>query len=69
MHTYIQSAWGETALFAACKCGHTDTAKVLLDHGASVHHRSKVSVCVKHVHTASGCSLFHVSPIDWTDGL
>ena len=49
----IQSEWGETALFVACRCGHADIARVLLDHGASVHHRNKVSVYNMPTHATS----------------
>ena len=68
-YVYMQDEWGETALFAACRCGYVETAKVLLDHGANVHHRNKVSVCVQYVHTASGCSHIVNTYIDWTDRL
>ena len=40
----IQNFFKETALFNACRCGHAETAKVLLDHGAIVDYQDEVRV-------------------------
>ena len=40
----IQNYYKETALFGACQCGHAETAKVLLDHGAIVDYQDVVRV-------------------------
>ena len=32
-----------TALIIACRYGHVETARVLLDHGANVDHQNNVS--------------------------
>jgi disulfide bond formation protein DsbB len=37
-----QNEWGNTPLSRACACGHVETARVLLDHGAYVDHQIKV---------------------------
>ena len=34
---------GDTALIEACRGGHTETARVLLDHGANVDQQNDVS--------------------------
>ena len=34
---------GRTALFYACLNGHTDTGRMLLDHGAVIDHCEKVN--------------------------
>ena len=39
---FIQDEEGYTPLIGACLEGHTDIARVLLDHGAVVHYPSKV---------------------------
>ena len=45
----VQNEFGQTALITACKVGHIDTARVLLDHGAIIDFQDKViapaSVC------------------------
>ena len=35
---------GKSPLLAACKGGHTETAKLLIDRGADVNQLDKVSV-------------------------
>ena len=40
----IQNFFKETALFGTCRCGHAETAKVLLDHGAIVDYQDVVRV-------------------------
>ena len=39
----IQDKDGDTALIQACRHGHVETARVLLDHGANVDHQNNVS--------------------------
>ena len=41
---YIQNEYGETALFGACRGGHAETARVLLDHGINMDCQNKVSL-------------------------
>ena len=38
----MQSMNGNTGLIKACGCGHIETAKVLLEHGAVVDYQNKV---------------------------
>ena len=42
-HMLLQDKWGNTALSRACACGHVETARVLLDHGANVDYQNKVA--------------------------
>ena len=37
-----QDEYGDTPLIAACRRGHVETARILLDHGANVDHQNKV---------------------------
>ena len=39
----MQDKYGKTALIQACRYGHVETARVLLDLGANVDHQSNVS--------------------------
>ena len=39
----MQDKYGYTALVVACRRGHVETARVLLDHGANVDHQNNVS--------------------------
>ena len=39
-----ESQFGDTALTAAVKAGHTDTVKLLLDRGADLEAKSRVSL-------------------------
>ena len=39
----MQDEKGNTALIKACRRGHVETARVLLDHGANVDHQNNVS--------------------------
>ena len=41
-HMIMQDVKGNTALIQACDDEYIETARVLLDHGASVDHRNKV---------------------------
>ena len=41
---FMQDIIGNTALIKACRYGHVETAKVLLDHGANVEHQNNVSI-------------------------
>jgi ankyrin repeat protein len=43
VYLFIQDKYGETALHNACQGGHAETARVLLDHGASVDLQNEVS--------------------------
>jgi ankyrin repeat protein len=38
----IQDMYGNTPLINACRRGHVETARVLLDHGANVDYQNKV---------------------------
>ena len=38
----VQNEEGRTALIGACRNGHIDTARVLLDHGAIIDFQDKV---------------------------
>ena len=38
----MQDEDGDTALIKACRHGHIETARVLLDHGAIVNYKNKV---------------------------
>ena len=38
----VQDEDGDTALIQACRGGHLETVKVLLDHGAIVDYQNKV---------------------------
>ena len=40
---HMQDEDGNTALIQACRYGHVETARVLLDHGANVDHQNNVS--------------------------
>jgi ankyrin repeat protein len=39
----MQDEGGDTLLIKACRCGHVETARVLLDHGANVDQQNNVS--------------------------
>ena len=39
---YLQNKFGDTALFGACRGGHAETARILLDYGANVDLKNKV---------------------------
>ena len=39
----MQSMNGNTGLIKACGCGHVETARILLEHGAVVDYRNKVT--------------------------
>jgi ankyrin repeat protein len=41
----MQDAYGDgnTPLIMTCQCGHVETARVLLDHGAVVDYQNKVT--------------------------
>ena len=41
---FMQDIIGNTALIKACRHGHIETAKVLLDYGANVEHQNNVSI-------------------------
>ena len=38
----MQNEYGDTALFGACRGGHVETARVLLDHRANVDLQNNV---------------------------
>ena len=42
MYMVSQNVWGVTPLAIACEHGHTETARVLLKHGAYVDYQNKV---------------------------
>jgi ankyrin repeat protein len=42
MYMVPQNEWGNAALSRACACGHIETARVLLDHGAYINQQNKV---------------------------
>ena len=44
VYFHVQNYYEETALFNACRCGHAETAKVLLDRGAIVDYQDDVRV-------------------------
>jgi ankyrin repeat protein len=48
LNSCMQDKHGETALMAACKTGHLETAKLLLHRRALVNYQSKVRVATKH---------------------
>ena len=41
---WIQDKLGDTALIEACDGGHVDTAALLIDYGARVDYKNKVSL-------------------------
>ena len=42
MCMWSQDEWGNTALMEACRGGHVETARILLDHGANVDYQNGV---------------------------
>ena len=40
---FMQDEDGNTALIQACRRGHVETARVLLNHGTNVDHQNNVS--------------------------
>ena len=63
----LQGYEGSTALSIACENGHSETARILLDHGAAINIRDKVRTSMN-VHTSQSQKLscyvhdFMVSP-------
>ena len=41
-HIFVQDAYGNTPLIKVCERGYVETARILLDHGTRMDHRSKV---------------------------
>jgi ankyrin repeat protein len=44
----MQDRVGDTPLITACQCGHVETARVLLDHGANVDQQNNVSSRIRY---------------------
>ena len=39
----MQDNDGNIALIQACRCGHVETARILLDYGTNIDHQNNVS--------------------------
>ena len=40
----MQDNGGDTALIRACESGYVESARTLIDHGASIEHQNNVSI-------------------------
>ena len=44
---------GETAIFFAARSGHTNVVKILVENGAEVDHRNKVTIIIYYLQALS----------------